>query len=171
MGLISRVSSRTYRKKFRKKTHFHHQKMADQQKKRRTFKKFSYRGIDLDNLLEMSTEEFTNMTNSRHRRSLRRGLKKKHQNLIQKLKKEKLAVQGTMERPKPVKTHLRDIMILPQMVGNIIGIYNGKQMLGVEIKAEMVGTFTGEYGITYKPVRHGRPGIGSTHSSRFIPLK
>merc|ERR1711923_138117 len=164
MGLISRVSSRTYRKKTS-------QKMADQVKKRRTFKKFSYRGIDLDDLLNMSTEEFTNMTNSRHRRSLRRGLKKKHSNLIAKLNKEKLAVQGTMERPKPVKTHLRDIMILPQMVGNIIGIYNGKQMLGVEIKAEMVGTYTGEYGITYKPVRHGRPGIGSTHSSRFIPLK
>merc|ERR1711879_982837 len=145
-----------------------------QQKKRRTFKKFSYRGIDLDDLLKMSTEEFTNMTNSRHRRSLRRGLKKKHQNLIQKLKKEKLAVQGTMERPKPVKTHLRDIMILPQMVGNIIGIYNGKQMLGVEIKAEMVGTYTGEYGITYKPVRHGRPVSDqptlpdSSHSSKLI---
>merc|ERR1712170_247045 len=166
MGLISRVSSRTYRKTNPKNTI-----MADQVKKRRTFKKFSYRGIDLDDLLNMSTEEFTNMTNSRHRRSLRRGLKKKHSNLIAKLNKEKLAVQGTMERPKPVKTHLRDIMILPQMVGNIIGIYNGKQMLGVEIKAEMVGTYTGEYGITYKPVRHGRPGIGSTHSSRFIPLK
>merc|ERR1712226_1203228 len=122
--------------------------MADQVKKRRTFKKFSYRGIDLDDLLKMSTEEFTNMTNSRHRRSLRRGLKKKHRNLIAKLNKEKAAVHG-----------------------NMIGIYNGKQMLGVEIKAEMVGTFTGEYGITYKPVRHGRPGIGSTHSSRFIPLK
>merc|ERR1711963_703389 len=134
MGLISRVSSRTYRNLEKKTTLFtSKKKMADQQKKRRTFKKFSYRGIDLDNLLEMSTEELTNMTNSRHRRSLRRGLKKKHQNLIQKLKKEKLAVQGTMERPKPVKTHLRDIMILPQMVGNIIGIYNGKQMLGVEI--------------------------------------
>merc|ERR1711879_471383 len=98
-----------------------------QQKKRRTFKKFSYRGNDLDDLLKMSTEEFTNMTNSRHRRSLRRGLKKKHQNLIAKLNKEKIAVHGTMERPKPVKTHLRDIMILPQMVGNIIGIYNGKR--------------------------------------------
>merc|ERR1712004_879038 len=68
-------------------------KMADQVKKRRTFKKFSYRGIDLDDLLNMSTEEFTNMTNSRHRRSLRRGLKKKHSNLIAKLNKEKLAVQ------------------------------------------------------------------------------
>merc|ERR1712066_238513 len=168
MGLISRVSSRTYRKEQNLK---HTVKMADQVKKRRTFKKFSYRGIDLDDLLNMSTEEFTNMTNSRHRRSLRRGLKKKHSNLIAKLNKEKLAVQGTMERPKPVKTHLRDIMILLQMVGSIIGIYNGKQMLGVEIKAEMVGTYTGEYGITYKPVRHGRPGIGSTHSSRFIPLK
>jgi hypothetical protein len=36
---------------------------------------------------------------------------------------------------------------------------------------EMVGTYTGEYSITYKPVKHGRPGIGATHSSRFIPLK
>merc|ERR1712178_637236 len=114
MGLISRVSSRTYQKKTNQKNTI----MADQVKKRRTFKKFSYRGIDLDDLLNMSTEEFTNMTNSRHRRSLRRGLKKKHSNLIAKLNKEKLAVQGTMERPKPVKTRLRDIMILPQMVGN-----------------------------------------------------
>merc|ERR1711884_893346 len=142
MGLISRVSSRTYRKqRVHVKTHL---KMADQMKKRRTFKKFSYRGVELDNLLSISTEEFTNMTNSRHLRSLRRGLKKKHQNLIAKLAKEKVAVNGTMDKPKPVKTHLRDIMILPQMVGNNFG----------------------EYGITYKPVRHGRPGIGSTHSSR-----
>merc|ERR1712166_1114149 len=156
MGLISRVSSRTYRNQPETFTMADAAAMLAKQvenKKRRTFKKFSYRGIDLDNLLEMSTEQFTNMTNSRHRRSLRRGLKKKHANLIAKLNKEKIAVEGTLERPKPVKTHLRDIMILPQMVGNIIGIYNGKQMLGVEVKAEMVGTYTGEYGITYKPVR------------------
>lgn len=57
------------------------------------------------------------------------------------------------------------------MIGNIIGVYNGKMMLGIEVKPEMVGTFFGEYGITYKPVRHGRAGIGATHSSRFIPLK
>ena len=57
------------------------------------------------------------------------------------------------------------------MVGNIVGVYNGKQPLGIEIKPEMIGTYLGEYGITYKPTRHGRAGIGATHSSRYIPLK
>lgn len=47
---------------------------------------------------------------------------------------------------------------------------SGKSMNGVEIKPEMVGHYLGEFSITYKPVRHGRPGIGSTNSSRFIPL-
>ena len=36
---------------------------------------------------------------------------------------------------------------------------------------EMIGHYLGEFSITYKPVKHGRPGIGATHSSRFIPLK
>ena len=36
---------------------------------------------------------------------------------------------------------------------------------------EMMGHYLGEFALTYKPVKHGRPGIGATHSSRFIPLK
>merc|ERR1712042_45350 len=144
--------------------------MADQVKKRRTFKKFSYRGVELDKLLDLSTEEFINMTNSRHRRSFRRGVKKRHQTLIEKMRKAKAAATG-MDKPAPVKTHCRNVCILPGMVGNIIGVYNGKMTLGIEVKPEMIGTYFGEYGISYKPVRHGRPGIGATHSSRFIPLK
>merc|ERR1712141_191769 len=171
MGLISRVSSRTYRKNNNQKS----TKMADAAqvalKKKRTFKKFSYRGVELDKLLDLSTEEFVNMTNSRHRRAFRRGIKKRHTTFIGRLRKEKLKVKGTMDKPHHVKTHCRNVTILPDMVGNIVGIYNGKMMLGIEIKPEMVGTFLGEYGIPYKPVRHGRPGIGATHSSRFIPLK
>merc|ERR1712142_635860 len=131
--------------------------MADQVKKRRTFKKFSYRGGELDKLLDLSTEEFINMTNSRHRRSFRRGVKKRHQTLIEKMRKAKANATG-MDKPAPVKTHCRNVCILPGMVGNIIGVYN----------AEMIGTYFGEYGISYKPVRHGRPGIGATPSSRFI---
>ena len=37
--------------------------------------------------------------------------------------------------------------------------------------AWQVGHYLGEFSITYKPVRHGRPGIGATSSSKFIPLK
>merc|ERR1712142_1344341 len=144
--------------------------MADRVKKRRTFKKFSYRGVELDKLLDLSTKEFINMTNSRHRRSFRRGVKKRHQTLIEKMRKAKANATG-MDKPAPVKTHCRNVCILPGMVGNIIGVYNGKMMLGIEVKPEMIGTSFGEYVISYKPVRHGRPGIGATHSSRFIPLK
>ena len=70
-----------------------------------------------------------------------------------------------------MKTHVRSMIITPEMIGSIVGVYNGKQFCGIEIKPEMVGHYLGEFAITYKPVRHGRPGIGSTNSSRFIPLK
>jgi len=75
------------------------------------------------------------------------------------------------EKPATVKTHLRDMVVVPEMIGSVIGIYNGKIFNTVEIKPEMTGHYLAEFSISYKPVKHGRPGIGATHSSRFIPLK
>ncbi|XP_020700907.1 40S ribosomal protein S15-like [Dendrobium catenatum] len=75
------------------------------------------------------------------------------------------------EKPEPVRTHLRSMIIVPEMIGSIIGVYNGKTFNQVEIKPEMIGHYLAEFSISYKPVKHGRPGIGATHSSRFIPLK
>lgn len=75
------------------------------------------------------------------------------------------------EKPKAVKTHLRDVIITPEMVGSVVAIYNGHQFNAVEIRGEMIGHYLGEFSLTYKPVMHGRPGVGATHSSRFIPLK
>lgn len=63
------------------------------------------------------------------------------------------------------------MIIVPEMIGAIVGVYNGKSFTQVEIKPEMVGFYLGEFSITYKPVKHGKPGIGATHSSRFVPLK
>jgi len=63
------------------------------------------------------------------------------------------------------------MIIVPEMIGSIIGVYNGKTFNQVEIKPEMIGHYLAEFSISYKPVKHGRPGIGATHSSRFIPLK
>lgn len=75
------------------------------------------------------------------------------------------------EKPELVKTHLRNMIIVPEMIGSVVGVYNGKTFNQIEIKPEMIGTYLAEYSISYKPVKHGRPGIGATHSSRFIPLK
>ncbi|KAG6516154.1 hypothetical protein ZIOFF_026603 [Zingiber officinale] len=72
------------------------------------------------------------------------------------------------EKPEPVRMHLRNMIIVPEMIGSIIGVYNGKTFNQVEIKPEMIGHYLAEFSISYKPVKHGRPGIGATHSSRYM---
>lgn len=194
-------------------------------KKKRTFRKYSYRGVDLDQLLDLSTEQVStsrecahtgwktrsngtvatnlrsenqfqlratqlpptygthhpasianswffsqliDLMHSRARRKFQRGLKRKPMGLIKKLRKAKKEAQPN-EKPAVVKTHLRNMIIVPEMIGSVVGVYNGKTFNQVEIKPEMTGHYLGEFSITYKPVKHGRPGIGATHSSRFIP--
>merc|ERR1712079_88515 len=149
--------------------------MADDQaaaelKKKRTFRKFTYRGVDLDQLLDMNNEQLMELFPCRIRRKFSRGLKRKPMALIKKLRKKKKEAPVN-EKPDVVKTHLRNMIVVPEMTGSIVGVYNGKVFTQVEIKPEMIGHYLGEFSIFYKPVKHGRPGIGATHSSRFIPLK
>ncbi|KAG8236279.1 hypothetical protein J437_LFUL016059 [Ladona fulva] len=141
-----------------------------QKKVKRTFRKFTFRGVDLDQLLDMPTEQLMELMHSRARRRFSRGLKRKPMALVKKLRKAKKEAPPN-EKPEVVKTHLRNMIIVPEMVGSIVGVYNGRTFSQVEIKPEMIGHYLGEFSVTYKPVKHGRPGIGATHSSRFIPLK
>ncbi|XP_044734817.1 40S ribosomal protein S15 [Chrysoperla carnea] len=145
-------------------------KVDETQKKKRTFRKFTFRGVDLDQLLDMPVEQLVELLHARGRRRFSRGLKRKPLALIKKLRKAKKEAPPN-EKPEIVKTHLRNMIIVPEMVGSIVGVYNGKAFNQVEIKPEMIGHYLGEFSVTYKPVKHGRPGIGATHSSRFIPLK
>lgn len=87
--------------------------------------------------------------------------------LISKLRAAKLATEPN-EKPAIVKTHLRNMIVVPEMIGSVIGVYNGKVFNTVEVKPEMVGHYLGEFSISYTPVRHGRAGNAS---SRFIPLR
>ncbi|KXJ16102.1 40S ribosomal protein S15 [Exaiptasia diaphana] len=143
---------------------------ADQPKKKRTFRKFTYRGVDLDQLLSLTHEQLMELVCCRQRRRFSRGLKRKQLALMKRLRKAKKEA-APMEKPDVVKTHLRNMIVVPEMIGSVVGVYNGKTFNQVEIKPEMIGHYLGEFSITYKPVKHGRPGIGATHSSRFIPLK
>lgn len=138
--------------------------------KKRTFRVVTYRGVELEKLLDLPEEKLVEMFAARQRRKFTRGIKRKPATLLKKLKAAAAKCpQG--EKPEMVKTHLRDTTIVPEMIGTIVGVYNGKTFNQVEIKPEMIGHYLGEFSITYKPVRHGRPGIGATHSSRFVPLK
>ncbi|HEY1211831.1 MAG TPA: ribosomal protein S19 family protein, partial [Nitrososphaera sp.] len=70
-----------------------------------------------------------------------------------------------------LKTHVRDMIILPDMVGLSMSIHNGKDFSAITIKPEMIGHYLGEYSITNKRVQHGAPGVGSSRSSLYVPLK
>ena len=121
-------------------------------------------------LLDIPSNELLTILHARARRRFNRGLKRRPMGLIKKLRKAKQEAKPN-EKPDLVKTHLRDMIIVPEMIGSVVGVYSGKEFNQVEIKPEMVGFYLGEFSISYKPVKHGRPGIGATHSSRFIPLK
>jgi small subunit ribosomal protein S15e len=142
----------------------------EQLKKERTFHKSTFRGLEIEALQALNDEEFKTLLHARARRHINRHVSKKPPVLLKRLREAKKHVK-VGEKPAVVKTHLRDVVIIPEMVGSMVGVYNGKQFNAVEIKGEMVGHYLGEFSMTYKPVRHGRPGIGATHSSRFIPLK
>ena len=87
---------------------------------------------------------------------------------------EKLRVAREAQKADPsvnIKTHVRDLIILPEMVGVKVMIHNGKEFVPVDIKPDMIGHYLGEFAITNKPVRHGTPGIGASRSSMYVPLK
>ena len=132
-------------------------------------KEFSYRGHSLSSLVGMSMDEFINLLPSRQRRSLQRGLTPEQRILLEKLREAKEAQKQGKEVN--LKTHVRDLITLPEMVGIKIQIHNGKEFVNVEIKPEMIGHYLGEFAITNKPVRHGTPGIGASRSSMYVPLK
>ena len=89
---------------------------------------------------------------------------------MDKIKKAKASCKPG-EKPQTVKTHLRDAIVFPDMVGGNVSIYNGRDFNLVEIKFYMIGTYLGEYSVTYKPTAHGRPGVGATKGSSHVDKK
>ncbi len=125
-------------------------------------KEFKYRGKTIQELQDMNVEELIAILPSRIRRVLRKGLGEERLKLLREIKSS----DG-----KVIRTHLRDMPILPLMVGMTIHVYNGKEFVPVEIKPQMVGHYLGEYALSNKPVKHGTPGIGASKSSLYVPLK
>jgi small subunit ribosomal protein S19 len=129
-------------------------------------KEFLYRGISKEELENMSLEKLFQIFNSRQRRSLTRGITDNKRKLIEEMK---LAKAGKLKNP--IKTHSRDLIILPYMVGVTVNVFSGKEFAPVTIRTEMIGHYLGEYVITNKRVQHGAPGVGASRSSLYVPLK
>ena len=129
-------------------------------------KEFWYRGKTLEGLSSMSTEALLELLPSRARRSLNRGVSEDKRKLLEDARAK---MEGKLEGE--IKTHARDMIVLPTMVGLTIGVHNGREFVNLEVKPEMIGRYLGEYVITNKKVVHGTPGIGASRSSLYVPLK
>ena len=123
-------------------------------------KEFRYRGYTLEQLKEMPLEELAKLLPARERRKIKRGFNEQEEKLLRKLKKKDT-----------VRTHCRDMVVLPEMVGKVIFVHNGKDFVRVEIKPEMIGHRLGEFALTRRFEKHSGPGVGATRSSKYVPLK
>ncbi|ATW90085.1 small subunit ribosomal protein S19 [Halohasta litchfieldiae] len=128
---------------------------------------FTYRGYDLDELQDMDLDEVAELLPARQRRTILRGLSEEHQKLL-----DKADGKGDEETANnPIRTHLRDMPVLPEFVGLTFAVYTGQSFERVEIEPEMIGHYLGEFQLTRNSVEHGQAGIGATRSSKFVPLK
>lgn len=125
-------------------------------------KEFTYKGYNIDQLRKMGLDEFAKLLPARQRRSLKRGIKEQQKTLLEDLRKAGDAI---------VKTHVRNMIVLPEMVGKKISVYDGKDFNLVDVKPEMMGHYLGEFSLTRERVAHSGPGIGATRGTKFISVK
>lgn len=123
-------------------------------------KEFTYRGKKLEELKSMSLNELSLLFNASARRKIKRGFTEEEKNLIEKLKKKDF-----------VKTHCREMIILPSFVGKTIAVYNGKDFVNLVIEPEMIGYRLGDFVLTRKEVKHSSPGVGATKSTAHASVK
>ena len=129
-------------------------------------KKFTFHGLSTEETESLTGEKLFDLLSSRARRSLKRGINDQKRKLINEIKMKKA---GKLSGD--IKTHLRDLIILPYMTGVTVNVFSGKEFVPIVIATEMIGHYLGEYVITNKRVSHGAPGVGASRSSLYVPLK
>ena len=121
--------------------------------------KVNFRGKSVEELTQMSLKDFVKLIPSRERRSLLR-LNDRHKKFLDSIDKK-------IKKNKKIRTHLRDMVIIPKFIGLTIGVHNGKEFVNVEINEKMLGYRLGEFADTRKRISHSDPGVGATKSSAF----
>lgn len=125
-----------------------------------------YKGVTVSELRNMNLSEFMLVAPARIRRSIKRGFTEEQKKLINVLKD---AREGRLK--KNIRTHCRDMVVIPEMIGILIFVYDGRAFVPVQITEEMLGHYLGEFVATRKKVAHSAPGIGATRSSAAASVK
>ena len=137
--------------------------MAKKTQKRlpRRREEFTYRGFRIEELRKLGMSELLPVMPARVRRKVTRGLTRGEEDLLSRFRSGEAKI----------RTHLRDMIIMPEMIGKEVEIYNGKEFMKVELQPEAVFHYLGEFALTRRKVSHGSAGIGATRSSKYVPLK
>src|SRR3989338_4855156 len=114
-------------------------------------KEFTFRGKTTEELSKLSEPEFAQLLCARQRRTLKRTYTD--------VAKKTLA---TLKKGKKTKTHSREVIILPWMVGKTIAVHKGNSFVDVFIAEDMLGHRIGEFAFTKKKVAHGKAGLGAS---------
>ena len=135
----------------------------------RVKKEFTYRGYTMEELSQMelwpsegSDNSIIELLPSRARRSIGRGMSVENEHFLDRVRRNS---------SKTVRTHRRDMPILPEFVGRRIAIHNGQNFVELDVKPEMIGHYLGEFALSRKNVAHSGPGVGATRSSQHVSLK
>jgi small subunit ribosomal protein S19 len=128
--------------------------------------KINFKGKTEEEISNIDLQDFVKLVPSRQRRSISRGFTVAQKKLLKKIASAKAG-----RYTKTIKTHCRNMIILPQMLGLTIHLYNGKTFSPVEVTIERLGHYFGEFVDTRTKVKHNAPGIGATRSSAYQSVK
>ena len=124
-------------------------------------KEFMWQGKKKEELKDLDLKEFMTYIPSRQRRSLKRGFSDQQKKLIKKIENGE----------KNIKTHCRNMVIIPIMLEQTIRIHNGKDFVPIMITEEMLGHYLGEFALTRRSVSHSSAGVGATRSSKAVSAR
>ncbi|HII29777.1 30S ribosomal protein S19 [Candidatus Woesearchaeota archaeon CG08_land_8_20_14_0_20_47_9] len=123
-------------------------------------REFTFKGKTVEEVSRMGLQEFAELLPARKRRSIKRGFSDEHSKLLKRIR-----------AGNNVKTHCRDMIILPEMINKTIRVYNGKEAVRITIMPDMLGHYLGEFAMTRRRVMHSAPGIGATRSSASLSVR
>lgn len=122
-----------------------------------------FKGKTVDELKAMPLEQFVDILPSKTRRTMKRmGVQTKR--FLKSFRKK-------VKKNKPFKTHFREMVILPEMLGVRFQVYNGKQYVDFVPEVAALGHRLGEFSNPIQMVKHSGPGIGATRGSKSVELK
>lgn len=124
-------------------------------------KEFTFHGKNVEEIKNMSLNEFMEFIPSRERRSLKKGF----------TEEQKIFLNNVKKGSNKLKTHCRDLVIIPDLLDKQISVHNGKEFVRLQIVPEMLGHRLGEFALSRKSITHSSPGVGATKSSANLSVK